>query len=356
MHASYRDSVIPGNAAPTRDAAQCVTDARNAMTVTSMLALHKPDWVAPHVDTIVQVGLPFCTCNTATCCFQCIPVESLSRLRIEHVYYILLFSVPFLAQVGFSPQLEDAWLARYGALTLTHMAPVLQRSPAAGLSKAYAALSRVVVASRLPERNWYSAAESALGALYALHPSPSDMAQALLGHMAQAALQTAASGDASQPAKASAQDLSRFFFVLGQVALQQLVLVEALAARVRRLRADKEKAALEARERKVAATAAKGKVSGGEDDDIAAQVGMGAVSADAELDRAAEAIEAQLLTGGSLVGSYGDLLARLCMKPVLGAQPGLQASCLLALTKLMAVDARFCEDNVALLFTMLSKR
>jgi hypothetical protein len=36
--------------------------------------------------------------------------------------------------------------------------------------------------------------------------------------------------------------------------------------------------------------------------------------------------------------------------------PSLQAAALLALTQLMAVDAAFCNDNVALLFTLLYKR
>lgn len=36
--------------------------------------------------------------------------------------------------------------------------------------------------------------------------------------------------------------------------------------------------------------------------------------------------------------------------------PQLQASALLALTQLMAVDGGYCADNVALLFTLLHKR
>lgn len=87
------------------------------------------------------------------------------------------------------------------------------------------------------------------------------------------------------------------------------------------------------------------------------QMGLGGASADAELDELVEAAEAQILHGQTLVGRYGALLADFCMKPaLLTANQGLQVSVLLALTKLMAVNVRFCEDNVSLLFTLLEPK
>ena len=58
----------------------------------------------------------------------------------------------------------------------------------------YAALTRVVVASPLPEDGWYSAAEAALTALYALHPAPEHLSAAVLRHLARAAFAPAAAG------------------------------------------------------------------------------------------------------------------------------------------------------------------
>lgn len=51
----------------------------------------------------------------------------------------------------------------------------------------YAALTCVVVASPLPEAAWYSAAEAALTALYALHPSPEHLSAAVLKRLARTA-------------------------------------------------------------------------------------------------------------------------------------------------------------------------
>lgn len=58
----------------------------------------------------------------------------------------------------------------------------------------YAALTRVVVASPLPEAAWYSAAEAALTALYALHPSPEHLSAAVLKRLARTAFASQAGG------------------------------------------------------------------------------------------------------------------------------------------------------------------
>lgn len=71
------------------------------------------------------------------------------------------------------------------------------------VQKAYAALTRVVVASNLPEASWYSAAEAALTAIYALHPSPEHLSAAALRHLAKAAFAVSPDGrpaGAAQPA------------------------------------------------------------------------------------------------------------------------------------------------------------
>ena len=139
----------------------------------------------------------------------------------------------------------------------------------------YAALTGVVVASPLPEASWYSAAEAAITAIYALHPAPEHLSGAILKHLARAAFAAgggaadgaadgaelagedgaeaeamqadapaaeepageeageepaASEGEGAQQARStqprsmhSVVGLSRFFFALGHVALQHLV-------------------------------------------------------------------------------------------------------------------------------------
>ena len=63
------------------------------------------------------------------------------------------------------------------------------------MHQVYTALTRAVVASPLPEAAWYSAAEAALTALYTLHPSPEHLSAAVLKHLARAAFASQAGGE-----------------------------------------------------------------------------------------------------------------------------------------------------------------
>ena len=65
----------------------------------------------------------------------------------------------------------------------------------------FAALTGVVVASPLPEASWYSAAESALTAIYALHPAPEHVSGAILKHLARQAF-AGADGEAGEESEA----------------------------------------------------------------------------------------------------------------------------------------------------------
>lgn len=133
------------------------------------------------------------------------------------------------------------------------------------------------------------------------------------------------STDAQQqqsPAGFSAAALSRFFFVLGRTALQHLLCIEQLGKAIRQARLTAGRAAAEAAEAareagaaaaaaaaaagtkgasrkscsaKAAATAAAAAAAAAaQQDDIAAMLGAGAVTADAELDDMVDMIEAQV--------------------------------------------------------------
>ena len=55
-------------------------------------------------------------------------------------------------------------------LVLTSCCPARRDGPV--LHAAYKGLLGCVMTSRLPESDWYTAAEAAIAALYALHPTP----------------------------------------------------------------------------------------------------------------------------------------------------------------------------------------
>ena len=147
----------------------------------------------------------------------------------------------------------------------------------------FAALAKVLSpASTLPGRAWYPAAEQSIAALYALHPDPEGAASDVVRSFATAAFP--AEDHASSNVRRRAASLARFLFVLGEVGLRHLVHVESLARAVRRARVARDRKAAEDAE----AAAAKGETHG-EEAELAAALGQGAVAEDVHLDDAANA-------------------------------------------------------------------
>ena len=97
---------------------------------------------------------------------------------------------------------------------------------------------------------------------------------------------------------AVASSLSRLFFVLGAAAMQHLVQVERLSKAITARRGAAQKAALQ--EAEAAAAGGRGgkgqgsAAGGAGKDDIAAQLGVGSVAADAELDLLTLEVEHQV--------------------------------------------------------------
>ncbi|KAL4446838.1 hypothetical protein ABPG77_008082 [Micractinium sp. CCAP 211/92] len=331
--------------------------------------------------------------------------EAFSR---EHVEDLLRF--------GFGGACADALITRHACITLQQLAASFRTGAYdAVLPDVYAALTRVVVASRLPDSAWYSAAESALTAIYTLHPAPEHLSAAILRQLAHQAFApapgqadsadadtstdameaddvtdggqeegeqgedggaTGQPGDGAEGQQAGGSQaparmhsvvaLTRFFFALGHVALQHLVFVERAVKAVRRMRVDREKRAAEERAERMAA----GRTPGGaEEEDINAELGVGSVAADAELDAMKEEAEGQILAARSLLGPYARIVASVCHN-LWGAKGDARVypAALLALTKLMIVDAAFCDmkvfnryagkkiSNLDLLFSLLTQK
>lgn len=251
------------------------------------------------------------------------------------------------------------------ALTVRHACAALQRLADTLATHEYddlrdhmfrALVRTVVVAPVGDDASWFSAAEAAIGALYMLHPAPEHICAAILRRMATTAFLNVSSASPQGSTQVPASALSRFFFVLGHVALQHLVLIERSTKTVRKARLEAEKQAAEEK-----ATAPKGgrkKGAPDENEDINAELGVGSVAADAELDAMKEASEAQILSANGLLGPYARMVATCCRDRTSFARwdANLRSSALLALSKLMIVDAETCEANLQLVFTLLQIR
>ena len=291
----------------------------------------------------------------------------LSMASAAHPDLFNSHNVHSLLQFGFDMTIADALTTRHACNALTHLSDNFENGLLDGrlCEGMHSVLTSTIVSSPLPDSSWFSAAEAAMNALYALHPAPEHAAASILSLLASRAFDKSSTLDEENSLftenTVDSSTLSRFCFVLGQIALQHLVYIERACKGVRKARNEAEKKAAE--ESNARATARRNNRSnaeseGQEDEDINAELGVGSVAADAELDASKEAAEKELLRSTqSLVGPYARLVSALChSRLLLSCDATLRASALLALSKLMVVDIDFCEANLQLLFTLLQNR
>ena len=97
--------------------------------------------------------------------------------------------------MGFSRQCLDALTRRSACAALSQLARKGARLPDSRLRTAHEALTGALVASGLPEAGWYGVAEAAVSALYAVHPQPAQLCEAVLRSLAKSAMAAIGEGD-----------------------------------------------------------------------------------------------------------------------------------------------------------------
>lgn len=154
-----------------------------------------------------------------------------------------------------------------------------------------------------------AAIEHALNATYRVNKSPEPMIETALKNLYTTL--------ASTPEAVSAPQLGRFIFIVGHVALKQLVRIEGLMSKLRKCAAK------------------------GEEDETAG----------AEADKALEFAESELVSPRSLLGQFGEVVRIIAADKK--APTYLRASAILTLTKFMCIEESYCKKNLQLLFTLL---
>ena len=278
-----------------------------------------------------------------------------------------------------------------------HAAAALRRCAAAGAVPASAARPLVHALEELVLRPpaaaqaeaWFGAAEEAVATLYAACPAPVEVGSELARQLAARALPSlvAASGAPAEKANADAADaaadpdaegtvdsgaLARLLFLLGQLALQTLVAIEAREkslAKTRAALADAEEAKAAGAEAAPPAAGKKGRGKKGKDSEAEAGTGAPEESAEDQLARelgtsaaAAEAEgEALLLLGekllqpSALLGSFVPLVVAVAANRDGAFGAPLRAAAALTLCQFMCVSAPLCDAQLPLLFTLLQR-
>ncbi|PKA58621.1 hypothetical protein AXF42_Ash008908 [Apostasia shenzhenica] len=225
-------------------------------------------------------------------------------------------------------------------------------------SKVFAVLQSLVTGYWLPENIWYAAADTAISTLYSIHPTPEAFAVDMVKKSLTSVFScTIGDENTSQVINeemdfctVSTSKIGRFLFIISQIALNQLVYIETCVGQVRKEKSKKETEKLE--------TEASGD-SNGVDEVPSINAELGIVASDDLLidtlcERAEKEIVSSSLTDKNLIGYCGHFLSKLCRNfNLMQKYPELQASAMLALCRIMIIDADFCEAHLQLLFTVV---
>lgn len=139
--------------------------------------------------------------------------------------------------------------------------------------------------------------------------------------------------------------LSQLLFMVGQIAIKQIVHLELCELDFKRRKAEKEKAKT--------ANASPVKSPGVDEDELDL---IGGTTEDDFTEAMTHIREKELLYGqSSLLSNFGPLVTEICSNNTAYADKDLQSAATLCMAKLMCVSSEFCETNLPLLITILEK-
>jgi condensin complex subunit 1 len=216
-------------------------------------------------------------------------------------------------------------------------------------------------------KEWYGVAEQAIGAIYALSKHPdvlcSDIIRRKTKFVFQSQLrqpsptQTILEGDEQRPGTASTDGqpprtkptssaLSQLLFIVGHIAIKQIVHLELCELDFKRRKAEQEK-------NKPANTAPQKKGDPADDNELDL---IGGTTEDDFTEAMAHIRERELLYGeNSLLTNFGPLVTEICANNNAYSDRNLQAAATLCMAKLMCVSAEYCEKNLPLLITIMER-
>ncbi|KAF2835053.1 hypothetical protein M501DRAFT_999605 [Patellaria atrata CBS 101060] len=249
-------------------------------------------------------------------------------------------------------------------------------------------------------KEWFGVAEQAISAIYALSKHPDTLCSEILRRKTKYVFQTRqqsqrpvsrnADGDVSMEdshlpspppeqteesiketkKQRSALALTQLLFIVGHVAIKQIVHLELIEQDFKRRKAEKEKNSTAAtaktpRKSTPAPNASptkkkprkKGEPEPEKKEEEQDELDLIAGTTEDDFTEAlAHVRERELLySSTSLLSSFGPLVAEICANDTSYNDPTLQAQAALCMAKLMCVSSEYCEKNLGLLLTILER-
>ena len=213
----------------------------------------------------------------------------------------------------------------------------------------------------------YGAAEQAIAAIYTLAQHPDGLCTLILRRKIKAVFQPRAD---RQPAESSPSDhdqtglatpppeskppqpiqqvsvaLSQLLFLVGHVAIKQIVHLETCEQEFKRKKAEREKDR--------PASTLQDEAAATQQDELDM---IGGTTEDDFAEAMTHVREKELLYDGrALLSTFGPLVAEICANNTRYNDANLQAAATLCMAKLMCVSSEYCEQNLPLLITILER-
>ncbi|KAK4151373.1 condensin complex subunit 1 [Chaetomidium leptoderma] len=307
----------------------------------------------------------------------------------------------------------DLQLAKYTCVALRRINPTGRQAKESTakfsrLQNDHAVLVRLAAITEVPteSKDWYGVAEQAINAIYTLSrhpdvlcseiirrktravfsrpssppssratsrpgsrdeaqpaPSPASTAEAEEGaDLAPLSSQPAPSSPTKQQNKDNTAGLSQLLFIVGHVAVKQIVHLELCELDFKRRKQEKEKtAAATGRSSLGASTSSRRSASQLKDkskvDDEGDELDLiGGTTEDDFTEAMAHIRERELLYGpSSLLALFGPMVSEICANNTTYPDRNLQQAATLCLAKLMCVSSEYCEANLPLLITIMER-
>ena len=301
------------------------TQRRGAILVLSMLALASPSIVVNEIQTLLRIGL------------------------------------------GHHGK-QDLALAKYTCIALARIKPTGRKAkdapPFTRLSNEHAVLLKLAAMVELSSdrKEWYGVAEQAVGAIYALSKHPDCLCSEIIRRRTKAVFQPSEQkgeipnqGGESSMITPPPEDthhkqkpqiaLAQLLFVVGHVAIKQIVHLELCELDFKRRKAEREK------ENPAGSSPAK---KASEDDNELDLIG--GTTEDDFTEAMAHVREREILYGSnSLLSNFGPLVTEICSNNTAYNDSNLQAISTICMAKMMCVSSEYCEKNLPLLITILER-
>jgi condensin complex subunit 1 len=328
---------------------------RGAIIVLGMLAAADPDIVVKELETCLRIGL-----------------GELGR--------------------------RDFALARYTCIALQRINVIGSRNKdqkgksMGRLPNDHAVLARLAAMTELvsSSKEWFGVAEQAVGAIYALAKHPDVLCTDILRQKTKLVFSQTQSKPARDPdvievdgeeeeqsrsstpsnSQKPASALSQLLFIVGHVAIKQIVHLELCEQDFKRRKAEKELKTGGAKTPRKSMPVAlseppttakkskkqsRGKTPAPEEEQD--ELDLIAGTTEDDFTEAIQHIrERELLYGPtSILSSYGPLVAEICANNTTYPDPTLQSQAALCMAKLMCVSSEYCERQLGLLITILER-